>query len=72
MDANVGGMDRIARLVVGPLLALIGLGAFLGTVPVGQLGAAALVLVGAVLLVTGLTQRCPIHSVLGINTCPKA
>ncbi|WP_136592481.1 YgaP family membrane protein [Salinigranum halophilum] len=70
MNKNVGGIDRKARLVVGPLLLLVGIAAFLGAVPLGTLGSAVSVVVGAVLTVTGATQRCPLHVLLGVNTCP--
>ncbi|MFC3960064.1 YgaP family membrane protein [Halovivax cerinus] len=72
MKKNVGGTDRTARLVVGPILALvgvailggwIGLGGTLGTV----LGALA-VLVGVVLLFTGATQVCVLNRLLGVDT----
>ena len=60
---NVGGIDRIARIVVG--LALI-LGFFLN--PDASLRW--LYLIGIVPLATGLLQTCPAYSLLGLNTCP--
>lgn len=73
MEKNVGGTDRTARLVVGPLLALIGI-AILGgwlTLASGTLGTAlgaiALV-VGVVLLFTGVTQLCVVNRLLGVDT----
>ncbi|WP_225333461.1 YgaP family membrane protein [Halomicrobium urmianum] len=72
MEKNVGGYDRIARLVVGPILLLVAVAVLAGVVTVtGLLGAALIVgalLVGLVLLVTGFTQRCPLNDVLGIDT----
>lgn len=73
MEKNVGGYDRIARFVVGPVLLVVGLAAFAGllTLAAGTLGlvlAGAAVLVGAVLLVTAATQKCPLNSVVGMNT----
>ena len=73
MEKNVGGYDRTARFVVGPLLILVGAAALAGlfTVAAGTLGlavAAVLVLVGAILTYTGYTQRCPLNSMLGMNT----
>ena len=63
MTKNVGGIDRILRIVVG--LALIA-GFFLNS------GGAYswLYLLGIVPLATGLFQTCALYSVLGINTCP--
>jgi hypothetical protein len=62
MARNVGGIDRILRIVVG--LALIGL-AFNGTV--GWWG-----WIGIVPLGTALVGFCPLYPLLGINTCPAA
>lgn len=74
MQKNVGGTDRIARLVVGPVLILAGIAGYAGLLalavgPLPQaLTAGIVLLVGAVLLVTGLIQRCPLNRVLGFNT----
>ena len=59
---NVGGLDRVLRIVVG--LALIA-GFFLNS------GAAYswLYLIGIVPLLTGVFSTCALYSVLGINTC---
>ena len=76
MDKNVGGYDRIARLVLGPILAIVGTVALFGfvTLAAGTLGvalAAIALLVGLVFVVTGLTQKCPLNSVLGLDTYRK-
>lgn len=73
MEKNVGGYDRIARLVVGPVLTLVGAAALLGfvTIAAGTLGvalAAIALLVGLVFVVTGLTQKCPLNRLLGFDT----
>ncbi|WP_255148637.1 YgaP family membrane protein [Halorarius halobius] len=73
MDKNVGGYDRIARLVLGPILAIVGGAGLLGvvTIAAGTLGvaiAAVALLVGLVFLATGLTQKCPLNRVLGLDT----
>ncbi|MFC7020630.1 MULTISPECIES: YgaP family membrane protein [Haloarcula] len=73
MQKNVGGIDRIARLVLGPVLLIVGVAAISGilTITAGTTGlvvAALLLVVGAVFTVTGLTQTCPLHSILGFNT----
>jgi hypothetical protein len=62
MSSNVGGIDRIARIVAG--LVLIALAA---TGTVGVWG-----YVGIVPLATGLMKFCPLYSVLGIRTCPMS
>jgi len=60
---NVGGIDRILRIVVG--LALI-LGFFLNM----SASYSWLYLIGIVPLATGLMQTCPLYSLVGLNTCP--
>lgn len=59
MSANVGGIDRILRIVVGLALvawAIMGgpVWAWIGVVPLG----------------TGLFGFCPLYPLLGMNTCP--
>ncbi|MFN3642379.1 MAG: DUF2892 domain-containing protein [Gemmobacter sp.] len=61
---NVGGIDRILRIVVG--LALIA-GFFLNP---SSSPWTYLYLVGIVPLATGLFSTCPLYSILGISTCP--
>ncbi len=60
---NVGGIDKILRIVVG--LALIA-GFFLNTEATYRWA----YLIGIVPLVTGLLGTCPLYSILGLNTCP--
>lgn len=60
MKTNVGGIDRVLRIVLG--IVLIGLAA---TGTVGWWG-----WLGVLPLVTGLFSTCPLYSVLGLNTCP--
>jgi hypothetical protein len=60
MNANVGGIDRILRIIVG--LALIAWAAALG----GPIWA----YVGIVPLATGLLKFCPFYPLLGLSTCP--
>ncbi len=67
MKRNEGGLDRIIRVVVG--LVLIGLFAA-GTVA-GWLGWLFLVL-GAMLLGTGIIGFCPLYVALKINTNKSA
>ena len=62
MTANVGGIDRTLRIVVGILLfslffVLEGNARYLG-------------LLGLVMLATGIFRFCPAYTLLGVNTCP--
>jgi len=58
MNANVGGIDRILRIVVGA--ALIGW---------AVMGGPVWAWVGVVPLATGLVKFCPFYPLLGVNTC---
>jgi hypothetical protein len=60
MKANVGGIDRVLRIVAG--LVLIALAAM------GTVGAWGYV-VGAIVGATGVFRFCGAYSLLGINTC---
>jgi len=63
MKTNESGLDRIIRAIVGIIfLALY----FTGTVT-GTLGIVLIVL-GAVLLLTGVVGFCPLYALLKINT----
>lgn len=61
MKSNVGGIDKVARIVVGVVLVSIGIfgigtpWTFIGIVP----------------LLTGLVGWCPLYTILGINSCNK-
>jgi hypothetical protein len=62
MNANVGGIDRTLRIVVGIVLfslffVLEGSARYLG-------------LLGLVMLATGIFRFCPAYTLLGVNTCP--
>jgi ABC-type transport system involved in multi-copper enzyme maturation permease subunit len=65
MKANVGGVDRVVRLVVGIVLLALGIFAISG---VWQWLS---IIVGAILLLTSLISFCPINSLLGVNTAKK-
>ncbi|NNU45442.1 YgaP family membrane protein [Ramlibacter montanisoli] len=59
MKANVGGVDRVLRIVAG--LVLLGLAA---TGTIGWWG-----WLGIVPLATGLVGWCPPYAIFGISTC---
>lgn len=58
---NVGGLDRMLRILVGAglimatLMGLVGVWGWIGVVP----------------LLTGLFSTCPLYSLIGIKTCPR-
>lgn len=58
---NVGGIDRVLRIVLGLVLITL---VFVGPqTPLGW--------IGLVPLLTGLLRTCPLYSLLGMNTCPR-
>ena len=62
MKANVGGIDKLLRIVAGAALigltlsGVIGMWGWIGVVP----------------LATGLLGWCPAYTLLGIKTCPMS
>jgi hypothetical protein len=57
---NVGKIDRIIRVVVG--IILVGNVFYALQHPIGWLG--------VILIVTGIVGKCPLYSIIGINTRP--
>jgi uncharacterized membrane protein YdbT with pleckstrin-like domain len=66
MTANVGSMDRIARVIIG--IALI---AF--AIPLGfpQTGWNWIGWIGVIPLLTAVFGYCPAYSILGLTTCAR-
>lgn len=60
MKSNVGGLDRILRVLVG--IALIAL-TLTGTIGVWGW-------IGVIPLLTGALGSCPLYAIVGLNTCP--
>jgi len=61
---NVGGIDRVLRIVVG--LALIAWWYFAPGMGLRWLP----LVLGIIALGTGLMSTCPLYSLIGLNTCP--
>jgi hypothetical protein len=64
MEANVGSVDRVIRVLVG--LALLSL-LFVLNGNVRWLG-----LIGVVPLATAAFRFCPLYRMVGLSTCPLA
>jgi hypothetical protein len=62
MKSNVGGVDKVLRIVLG-----LGL---LSLILILEGNARWWGLVGLVPLATGVINFCPLYAMLGINTCP--
>jgi hypothetical protein len=60
MKQNVGGIDRILRIIVG-----------LALVAWALMGGPVWAWIGVVPLATGLVGFCALYPLLGINTCPS-
>ncbi|MDO8420440.1 MAG: DUF2892 domain-containing protein [Rubrivivax sp.] len=60
MKSNVGGIDRILRLVVGLLLIALTL-----TGTIGVWG-----WIGVVMVATAAFRFCPLYTVFGFSSCP--
>jgi hypothetical protein len=63
MNPNVGGVDRLLRVVVGT--ALLAFGYRNRDRTLGTLAFVA----GSDIFATAIIQRCPANSLLGIDTC---
>lgn len=74
MRKNVGGSERSLRLLVGALFVVVGIAGYVGMLSLAWIGlgqalaSVIVVLLGAILLLTGAIQWCPISRVLGIST----
>jgi hypothetical protein len=66
MKTNMGTLDRILRVVVAVVIAIL---YFTGTIS-GTLGIVLLAL-GGIFLLTSVISFCPLYLPFGINTCPK-
>ena len=60
MNGNVGGIDRVVRVVAGAVLIALTL---MGTIGVWGW-------IGLVPIITGALGFCPLYTVLGFSTCP--
>lgn len=60
MKVNVGGIDKILRIVVGAALIIWAV----------ALGGPIWAWIGVVPLATGLIGWCPLYILFGMNTCP--
>lgn len=59
MKTNVGGIDKILRIVVGIALVAWAL-----------LGGPVWAWIGVLPIITGVMGWCPAYTLIGLNTCP--
>jgi len=67
MTKNVGNADKIIRIILAVVAAIL---AFV--VGAGSVGGIVLLVVAAVLLVTALVGFCPLYRLFGMSTRPSA
>jgi fatty acid desaturase len=65
MKKNMGNADRIIRLVLAAVVAVL---YFTNTIT-GTFGIILLVLAG-IFVITSLVSFCPLYTLVGLNTCP--
>ncbi len=65
MKKNMGNTDRIIRLLLAAVVAVL----YFTNVITGTLGIVLLVLAG-VFVLTSLISFCPLYTLIGLNTCP--
>jgi len=63
MSTNIGGVDRVIRIVIG--LALLWYALLAAPTGYNWVG-----WIGVIPLLTALVGFCPLYTILGINTCP--
>ena len=66
MKSNMGTTDKVIRIVVAILIAVL----YLTHIVTGTLGIVLLVF-ASVFLLTSLIGFCPLYTLFGINTCKK-
>jgi len=66
MKSNVGGIDRVVRVLGG--VALLAAGFLAGiSEPWNYVAMGA----GVVFIATSMISFCPLYTILGINSCPR-
>lgn len=65
MKKNMGNIDRVVRLIIAAIVAVL----FFTNVISGTLGYVLLGLAG-IFFLTSLISFCPLYTLVGMNTCP--
>jgi len=64
MKKNMGNTDRVIRILIAAVIAVL----FFMNIITGTLGYILLAL-GGVFVLTSLIGNCPLYSIVGVNTC---
>ena len=67
MSTNVGGLDRVLRVILGLALLAFALGWLWPGTGYNWIG-----WIGVVPIATALIGTCPLYSIIGVSTCPRA
>ena len=67
MTKNVGGLDRVLRVVIGLVLIAY-------AIPIGfhSTGWNWVGWIGVIPLLTAFVGSCPLYSIVGVNTCSRS
>lgn len=65
MKKNMGNADRIIRIIIAAVVAVL----FFSNIISGTLGIVLLALAG-IFVLTSLVSFCPIYTIFGLSTCP--
>jgi hypothetical protein len=65
MKQNMGNADRIIRVLIAAVIAIL----YINSTITGTL-AYVLLAVAGIFVLTSLVGTCPLYSLFGINTCP--
>lgn len=65
MKKNMGNADRIIRLLMAAVVAVL----YFTNILTGTLGIVLLVIAG-IFTITSLVGFCPLYKLVGLNTCP--
>ena len=66
MKKNMGGLDRIVRLVIAAMVGIL----YFTDVVQGTLGYVLLALAG-IFVLTSFVSFCPLYALVGLNTCRR-
>ena len=66
MQTNVGGIDRVLRVIIGLVLLAYALRLGFSATGWNWVG-----WIGVVPLATAIFGNCPLYSLIGVNTCPR-
>jgi len=71
MNKNVGGLDQTGRIIIAVIAGIAGIAALTGYWRAGAVVGGVALVIGAILLVTGTTQKCPINEAIGVDTTER-